>query len=84
MHVRDIEELEVASGIRSADVTARRILSPGQTGRSSAFSLSVAFIDRTAEGNLEEIQDVLGDGSRTSNQLSDSSAKESSELVEDE
>ena len=51
---------------------------------SSTLGLPVAFLDLAAEGNLEELENFLGDGGRAGDHCADAATEDISELVKDE
>ena len=62
-HFWDINEFNVESRVRSSDMATGGILGPGDCSWSTALGLSVALVNLAAEGDLQELEDLLRDGS---------------------
>ena len=83
VHIRYINELDVEALVGTTDMATSRILGPGNGCRGTALSLAITLKDLAAKSNLKELEDLLSDGSGSSNHDAYSTSKHVFELIED-
>jgi hypothetical protein len=62
VHLRHVDELDVVAGHGTTHMAGAGVAELRDGGSGAALRLSVAFDQRAAHGNAEEIHDVAGDG----------------------